>query len=161
RAQRSKPRRLGGDIMRRSRILGVGSYVPSRVVTNEDLRQFMDTSNDWIVERTGIQERHWVADGSEGPAGLGAEAAQRGVAAGGMQTKDIQMIILGTLSPQHEFPGTAVFVQRQLGLAGIPALDIRQQCTGFVYGLSIADQFIKTGMYDRILVIGTEVHSTG
>ena len=147
--------------MRRSRILGVGSYVPPRVVTNEDLRQWMDTSNDWIVERTGIHERHWVSDESEGPAELGVKAAERALAHAGLEKKDIQMIILGTLSPAHEFPGTAVFVQRQLGLAGIPALDIRQQCTGFIYGLSIADQFVKTGMYDRILVIGTEVHSTG
>jgi 3-oxoacyl-[acyl-carrier-protein] synthase-3 len=142
-------------------MLGVGSYVPSRVVTNEDLRQWMDTSNDWIVERTGIQERRWVADESEGPAELAVKAAERAIAAAGLEKKDIQMIVLGTLSPQHEFPGTAVFVQRQLGLGGIPALDIRQQCTGFIYGLSIADQFVKTGMYDRILVIGTEVHSTG
>jgi 3-oxoacyl-[acyl-carrier-protein] synthase III len=147
--------------MRRSRILGVGSYVPSRVVKNEDLRQWMDTSNDWILERTGIEERRWVSDDGEGPAELATKAAERALAAAALEAKDIQMIILGTLSPQHEFPGTAVFVQRQLGLAGIPALDIRQQCTGFVYGLSIADQFVKTGMYERILVIGTEVHSTG
>ena len=146
--------------MRRSRILGVGSYVPSRVIRNEDLRQWMDTSDEWIIERTGIRERRWVEPG-EGPAELGARAARRALEAAGLEPSDIQMIVLGTLSPHHEFPGTAVFVQRQLGLAGIPALDIRQQCTGFVYGLSIADQFIKTGMYDRILVIGTEVHSTG
>ena len=146
--------------MRRCRVLAVGSYLPSRVVKNDDLRQWMDTSNEWIVERTGIEERRWVEPG-QGPADLGTRAAERAIEAAGLTAKDIQMIILATLSPQHEFPGTGVFVQRQLGLTDIPALDIRQQCTGFVYGLSIADQYIKTGMYDRILVVGTEVHSTG
>ncbi|HJZ87789.1 MAG TPA: beta-ketoacyl-ACP synthase III [Polyangia bacterium] len=146
--------------MRRSRILGVGSYVPARVVKNDDLRQWMDTSNEWIIERTGIEERRWVEPG-EGPAELGTRATERALSAAGLAASDIQMIVLATLSPHHEFPGTAVFVQRQLGLSGIPALDIRQQCTGFIYGLSIADQYIKSGMYDRILVVGTEVHSTG
>jgi 3-oxoacyl-[acyl-carrier-protein] synthase-3 len=146
--------------MRRSRILGVGSYVPARVVTNDDLRQWMDTSNEWILERTGIAERHWVDEGA-GPAELATRASERALSAAGLTASDVQMIILATLSPQHEFPGTAVFVQRQLGLGGIAALDIRQQCTGFIYALSIADQYIKTGAYDRILVIGTEVHSTG
>jgi 3-oxoacyl-[acyl-carrier-protein] synthase-3 len=140
--------------------MGVGGCVPARVVTNDDLTRLMDTSNDWILERTGIQQRHWVEPG-EGPAELGTGAARKALAAAGLAPRDIQMIIVATLSPQHEFPGTAVFVQRQLELPGIAALDIRQQCTGFVYGLSIADQFIQTGMYDRILVIGAEVHSTG
>src|SRR5262249_56590253 len=146
--------------MRRSRILGVGSYVPARVVKNDDLRQWMDTSDEWIIERRGIEERRWVERG-EGPAELGTGATERALSAAGLAASDIQMIVLATLSPHHEFPGTAVFVQRQLGLSGIPALDIRQQCTGFIYGLSIADQYIKSGMYDRILLVATEVPSTG
>jgi 3-oxoacyl-[acyl-carrier-protein] synthase-3 len=145
---------------RRSRILGVGSHVPARVVTNDELSRLMDTSNEWIVERTGIKERRWVAPG-EGPAELGAAAARRALADAELTAADIQMIIVATLTPQHEFPGTGMFIQRQLERPGIATLDIRQQCTGFIYGLSIADQYIKTGMFDRILVIGTEVHSTG
>src|SRR5262245_12400745 len=131
--------------MRRSRILGVGSYVTARVVKNDDLRQWRGTSHEWSIERTGIEERRWVEPG-EGPAELGTRATERALSAAGLAASDIQMIVLATLSPHHEFPGTAVFVQRQLGLGGIPALDIRQQCTGFVYGLAIADQFVKTGM---------------
>ncbi len=149
--------------LRRSRIAGVGSYVPDWVVTNDDLRQWMDTSDEWIQERTGIRERHWVRPGSmTGSSDLGVEAARRALADAGMEAKDIQLVVFATLSPDHMFPGTGVFLQRKLGVpVGAAVLDIRQQCTGFVYGLSVADQFIKTGMYDRVLLIGAEVHSSG
>ena len=146
--------------LRRSRILGMGTCVPSRVVTNEDLSQYMDTSHEWIVERTGIEERRWVEEG-QGGAELAAEACKQAMAEAGVEAKDIDMLIYATLSPDHNFPGTGVFAQRLLGLREIAVLDIRQQCTGFVYALSIADQFIKTGMYNNVLVVGSEVHSTG
>ncbi len=130
---------------------------------NDDLRQWMETSDAWIQERTGIRERRWVKFGSGvASSDLGVEAAKRALADAGLEPKDVQMVIFATLSPDHEFPGTGVFLQRKLGVpVGAAVLDIRQQCTGFIYGLSIADQFVKTGMYDRVLVVGAEVHSTG
>ena len=149
--------------MRRSKIAGIGSYVPDRVITNEDLKQWMDTTDEWIQERTGIRERRWVPEnGGVGSSDLGAEAARRALADAGVEPKDVQMVVFATLSPDHVFPGTGCKMQPKLGIpVGAAVLDIRQQCTGFIYGLSIADQFIKTGMYDRILVVGAEVHSTG
>jgi 3-oxoacyl-[acyl-carrier-protein] synthase-3 len=147
---------------RRARILGLGTFVPDRVVTNNDLKQWMETSDEWIVERTGIKERRWV-DWSKGlgSSDLGAEAAKKAIASSGVPLEKIQMIIFATLSPDIEFPGTGVFLQRKLGLKPMPVLDIRQQCTGFVYGLSIAEQYIKNGAVDYVLVVGAEVHSTG
>lgn len=149
--------------LRRSRIAGLGSYVPDRVVRNDELRQWMDTSDEWIRERTGIVERRWVEVGKGiGSSDLGAEASRRALADAGLEPKDVQMVVFATLSPDHHFPGTGVFLQRKLGIpSGAAILDIRQQCTGFIYGLSVADQFVKTGMYDRVLVVGAEVHSTG
>lgn len=149
--------------LRRSRILGMGSYVPDRVVTNHDLSQWMETSHEWIVERTGIEERRWIPEDSGlTSAKMGAFASQKALEDAGVDRDDIDMLIYATLSPDHAFPGTGVFCQRELGFKKpIPCLDIRQQCTGFIYGLSIADQFIKTGMYNKILVIGAEIHSTG
>jgi 3-oxoacyl-[acyl-carrier-protein] synthase III len=146
----------------RSRILGIGMAVPSRIVTNDDLSKLMETSNEWIIERTGIEERRWVEPG-EGGAELGAKAAQEAIERAGIQAADIDLIIYATLSPDVNFPGTGVFVQRLLGIAGkgIPCLDIRQQCTGFIYGLSIADAYIRTGQFKHVLLIGSEVHSTG
>ena len=147
---------------RRSRILGIGSYVPPRVVTNADLTKWMETSDEWIVERTGIRERHWVEEGSGiGSSDLGVEAAKKALEAAELTPDKIQMVVFATLSPDHDFPGTGVFLQRKLGLKPMPVLDIRQQCTGFIYGLSIADQFVKSGMVDNVLVVGAEVHSTG
>jgi len=136
--------------------------VPSRVVTNHDLAKLMETSHEWIVERTGIEERHWVEPG-EGGAELGAKASKEAIERAGLKPDDIDMIIYATLSPDVNFPGTGVFVQRLLGLGSksIPCLDIRQQCTGFIYGMSIADAYIRTGQFKNILVIGSEVHSTG
>jgi len=153
----------GNHTLRRSRIAGIGSYVPERVVKNQEFSAWMDTSDEWIRERTGIVERRWVDEGQGvGSSDLGVEAARRALDDAGLRPADVQMVIFATLSPDHHFPGTGVFLQRKLGVpAGAAVLDIRQQCTGFVYGLSVADQFIRTGMYDRVLLVGAEVHSTG
>ena len=144
----------------RSRILGIGMSVPKKIVTNNDLAKVMETSHEWIVERTGIEQRHWVEPGETG-ASMGAEASKQAIAQAGLEPKDIDLIIYATLSPDFNFPGTGVFVQRALGMKEIPCLDIRQQCTGFIYGLSIADAYIRTGMFKNVLLIGSEVHSTG
>lgn len=136
--------------------------VPSRVVTNHDLAKMFETTHEWIVERTGIEERRWVEPG-EGGAELAARASKEAIERAGITAKDIDLIIYATLSPDVNFPGTAVFVQRLLGIADrhIPCLDIRQQCTGFIYGMSIADAYIRTGQFKHVLMIGSEVHSTG
>ena len=144
----------------RSRILGVGSHLPAKVVTNHDLAQLMETSHEWIVERSGIEERRYVEPG-EGGAELAAKASQQAMERAGVGPKDIDMLILATLSPDYNFPGTGVFVQRILGLREVPCYDIRQQCSGFIYALGMADAFIRAGLYKNILVIGAEVHSTG
>lgn len=146
----------------RSKILGVGSYLPPNVWTNSDLTKLMDTSDEWIVQRTGIQQRHWVdQDGEVTTSDLALAAAERALTAANVKKEEIEMIILATVSPDHEFPGTACFLQAKLGLPGIPALDVRQQCSGFIYGLSIADQFIRNGVYKKILLVGAEIHSKG
>jgi 3-oxoacyl-[acyl-carrier-protein] synthase-3 len=143
-----------------SRILGVGSYVPSNVWTNDDLSKLMDTSDEWIRQRTGIEQRHWVDQNSEtGASDLALEASLKALEAAKVKKEEIDLIIFATLSPDHDFPGSACFLQAKLGLPGIAALDIRQQCSGFIYGMSIADSFIKTGMYKKILLVGAEVHS--
>lgn len=145
-----------------SRILGVGGYVPSRVITNQDFKDKMgiDTSHEWIVERSGIEERRWVEPGDTGW-GMAANAAREALDKAGRPASDIDMIVYATLSPDHQFPGSGVFLQRELGLTTIPCIDIRQQCTGFIYGLAIADSFIRTGQYRTVLVVGSEIHSTG
>src|SRR5258706_10395183 len=147
-------------MMHRSRILGIGMYVPPRVVTNDELATKMETSNEWIIERTGIEQRRWV-DPGEGGAEMGAKASTEAIKRAGLEPKDIDLIVYATLSPDVMFPGTAVFVQRLLGMSEIPCLDIRQQCTGFIYALSIADAYIRSGIFKNVLVIGSEVHSTG
>jgi 3-oxoacyl-[acyl-carrier-protein] synthase-3 len=144
----------------RSRITGLGTYLPPRVVTNDDLAGMMDTSDEWIVQRTGIRERRWV-EGTTSTSDLAVEAAQRALDSAGMAAEELDMIFLATLSPDHFFPGSAVFLQTKLGLAGIPAIDVRQQCTGFIYAMSMADQYIRTGAARKILVVGSEVHSKG
>ena len=144
----------------RSRILGVGGYVPSNVVTNHDLEKMMDTTHQWIVERTGIEERRWVTPEESG-ASMAAAAGREALSKAGLEPGDIDMIVYATLSPDNTFPGTGVFLQRELGLKSIPCVDIRQQCTGFIYGLAIADSFIRTGQYKTILLVGSEIHSTG
>ncbi|MCP2519404.1 ketoacyl-ACP synthase III [SCandidatus Aminicenantes bacterium Aminicenantia_JdfR_composite] len=145
--------------MKRTVILGTGHYVPPKVVTNFDLEKMMDTSNEWIVQRTGIRERHFVEPGI-GSSDLAYEASIRAIEDAGIDKSEIDFIILATLSPDHYFPGVGVILQAKLGLAGIGALDVRNQCTGFIYALSVADQYIKTGMYKRILVVGAEVQSS-
>lgn len=142
-----------------SKIIGVGSYVPPKVFTNHDLEKMMDTSDEWIVQRTGIQQRHWVE--GQSTSDLALEASKIAIEDAGLKTEDIDMIIFATLSPDHDFPGSGVFLGDKLGLNGIPALDIRQQCSGFLYGLSTANNFIKSGQYKNILLVGAEVHSTG
>jgi 3-oxoacyl-[acyl-carrier-protein] synthase-3 len=148
--------------MKSTRILGTGSFVPPKVWKNDDLRSLMDTSDEWIQQRTGIKERHWVDINTPiCSSDLGVEAAKLALTNAKVDKSEIDMIILATLSPDHEFPGTACFFQGKMEMSGIPALDVRQQCSGFLYGLSIADQFIKTGMYKKILLVGAEVHSKG
>jgi len=146
--------------MRGSRISGMGHYVPERVVTNHDLAKIIDTSDEWIVQRTGIEERRWV-EGNVGSSDLAFEAAKDALEDAGIAAKELDMIIFATLSPDVNFPGSSCILQKKLNIPGVATLDIRNQCTGFVYGLSIADQFIKTGMMDNILVVGAEVHSSG
>lgn len=143
-----------------SRILGVGSYVPARTWKNDDISSMMDTSDEWIRQRTGIEERRWVdLESTTTTSDLALEATRKALDAAKVKKEELDMIILGTLSPDHEFPGTACFLQAKLGVPGIAALDIRQQCSGFIYGMSIADQFIRTGAKKRVLVVGAEVHS--
>jgi 3-oxoacyl-[acyl-carrier-protein] synthase-3 len=148
--------------MYQSRIIGQGFYVPERVVTNDDLSKIMDTSDEWIQERTGIQQRRWIEKGSgETAATMGAEAARRAIAKAGLTKDDIDFIIFATLSPDYYFPGGGVQLQHMLEMNTVGALDVRNQCSGFVYALSVADQYIKTGMYENILVVGAEYHSNG
>lgn len=145
-----------------SKIAGIGHYVPENVVTNDDLSKVMDTNDEWITERTGIKERRWI-DPKTGdtPSTMGTKAARVAIERAGLTPDDIDFIIFATLSPDYYFPGPGVMVQDQLGIKEIGALDVRNQCSGFIYSLSIADQFIKTGMYKNVLVIGAENHSGG
>jgi 3-oxoacyl-[acyl-carrier-protein] synthase-3 len=140
--------------------LGTGFYVPERVVSNQELSLSMDTSDDWIVERTGIKERRWVSEDDTGT-GMALSASVDALEQAGMEADQVDAIVLATLSPDHFFPGTGVFLQRELGLVGVPALDIRTQCTGFLYGLSVADAWIKSGQYRTVLLVGVEIQSTG
>ena len=139
---------------------GTGFYVPDRVVTNEELTRYMDTSDEWIVERTGIHERRWITEGMSG-AEMARRASEMALTDAGAETGDVEAIVLGTISPDVFFPGTGVFLQRELGLEGVPALDVRAQCSGFIYGLSVADAWIRAGQYRTILLVGVEIHSTG
>ena len=148
--------------MYNTKITGLGFYVPDNIVTNDDLSKIMDTNDEWIQERTGIRQRHWIKEGSnETSATMGAKAAKIAIERAGMNKDDIDFIIFATLSPDYYFPGCGVQIQDMLDMRTIGALDIRNQCSGFVYALSTADQFIKTGMYKNILVIGSEYHSNG
>jgi 3-oxoacyl-[acyl-carrier-protein] synthase III len=146
--------------MRRSRFLGTGLAVPDRVVTNDELSQLMDTSDEWIRTRTGIQERRWVREGETGAA-LALAATERALEAASLAPRDIDAIVYATSTPDHFAPGNGVFLQRLLGIGTIPAMDIRTQCSGFVYALSVADAWVRVGQYERVLVVGAEVQSTG
>ena len=144
-----------------SKIAGIGMYVPANVVTNNDLTKYMETNDEWIQERTGIKERRYARRTEETTTTMGVEAAKIAIERAGITAQDIDFIIFATLSPDYYFPGCGVLVQRAMKMKEIGALDVRNQCSGFVYAISIADQFIKTGMYKNILVIGSEKHSFG
>jgi 3-oxoacyl-[acyl-carrier-protein] synthase-3 len=148
--------------MYNSKIIGLGYYVPENVVSNDDLKEFMETSDEWIQERTGIKERRWIDPKSEDTtAVMGAKAARIAIERAGLTKDEIDFIVFATLSPDMYFPGCGVQVQDMLEMPTIGALDVRNQCSGFIYAMSVADQFIKTGMYKNILVIGAENHSGG
>jgi 3-oxoacyl-[acyl-carrier-protein] synthase-3 len=149
--------------MASSYIRGIGFYVPENIVTNEDLTRYMNTSDEWIQERTGIRERRYCTKQKETTSILGTHASEKALSHAGMKAEELDLIIFATLSPDYYFPGCGVLLQRQLGITKteIPALDIRNQCSGFVYGLSIADAYIRSGMYKNILLVGAETHSMG
>jgi len=144
-----------------SKIVGIGMYVPQQVVTNNDLLKYMDTSDEWIQERTGIKERRYAHRTDETTTTMGVEAARIAIERAGITPDDIDFIIFATICPDYYFPGCGVLLQRAMKMKEIGALDVRNQCSGFLYALSVGDQFIKTGMYKNILVVGAEKHSFG
>jgi 3-oxoacyl-[acyl-carrier-protein] synthase-3 len=146
--------------MPRAAFVALGTHVPDRVVTNEELTRLMETSDAWIQERTGIRERRWVREGTEN-SDLALAATRQALDRAGWKPTDIEAIVYASLSPDHMFPGDGCFLNAKLGIPGLPAIDIRNQCTGFIYGLAVADAWIRTGMYRRILLVGSEIHSTG
>jgi 3-oxoacyl-[acyl-carrier-protein] synthase-3 len=139
--------------------IATGFHVPERVVTNQELTEYWDTSDEWIRERSGIETRRWVERGGETASDLALEAVRKALAQADMDATDLDCIVYATLSPEHYFPGGGVFLQRKLGVTGIPALDVRNQCSGFLYGLSVADAWVRTGQYRRVLLVGAEVQS--
>ena len=145
----------------RAAILGSGHYVPTRVVTNDELGKLMPTSDDWIVQRTGIRERRYIERTGIGASDLALPAAKMALEQAGRDVKDVDAVIFATLSPDVYFPGSACLLTHKMGLPGVPALDVRNQCSGFLYSLSIADAWIRGGVYRNVLVVGSEVHSTG
>ena len=146
--------------MNKTKISGIGYYVPERVVTNKDLEEFMDTSDEWIVTRTGIHERRWI-DSKIGTSDLAVKATEKALDMAKISAKEIDLIIFATLTSDYHFPGSAVQIQDKMGMNTIGAFDIKAACSAFVYGLSIGDQYIKTGQADNVLVIGAEIQSTG
>ncbi|HLV51708.1 MAG TPA: beta-ketoacyl-ACP synthase III [Flavobacterium sp.] len=147
--------------MYHSKITGLGFYVPENIVTNDDLAKVMDTNDEWIQERTGIKERRHVVLEEDSTSGMALKASKIAIERAEIDKNDIDFIIFATLSPDYYFPGPGVTLQKELGIKTVGALDIRNQCSGFIYALSVADQFIKTGMYKNILVVGSEIHSKG
>jgi len=148
--------------MKRTIIKGTGRYLPPRLVTNEDLSRWMDTSNEWILQRTGIEQRYWIPEsGGVGVSDLGLEASKIAMDRAGWVPGEIDLIIFATLSPDLFFPGSGCLLAHKLGLDTTPALDIRQQCTGFLYGMATADAYIRSSLAKRVLLVGAEVHSTG
>jgi 3-oxoacyl-[acyl-carrier-protein] synthase-3 len=146
--------------MPRAAVVALGTAVPDRVVANADLVKLMDTSDEWIQQRTGIKERRWVVEG-EGVADLAERAARRALAKAGWQPSDVEAIVIASIQSDHMFPGDGCYLQARLGLPGIPALDLRCACSGFLYGLSVANAWIQSGQYRRVLLVGAEVQSTG
>jgi 3-oxoacyl-[acyl-carrier-protein] synthase-3 len=148
------------QVLRKVRITGTGMYVPPRVVKNTDLAQLMDTTDEWIRQRTGIEERHH-ADPGTGPSDLALESSTRALEAAGLEAAQLDAIVVASLSPEHDFPGISAFLQHKLGIATCPALDVRAQCTGFLYALQVGQLYVASGIHDRVLVCGAELHSTG
>jgi 3-oxoacyl-[acyl-carrier-protein] synthase-3 len=146
--------------MPRAAFAALGTYVPDRVVTNEELTRYMDTSDAWIRERTGIEERRWVREGTTN-SDMALAATNQALERAGWKAADIEAIIYCSLSPDHMFPGDGCYLNAKLGIPGVPAIDIRNQCSGFLYGLSVAEAWIRGGVYRRVLLVGSEVHSTG
>ncbi|HEU0110287.1 MAG TPA: beta-ketoacyl-ACP synthase III [Flavisolibacter sp.] len=147
--------------MLRSFIAGMGLYVPETIITNQHLTRYMDTSDEWIQERTGIRERRYAHRTKETTTTMAVEASRIAIERAGLTPQEIDFIVFATLSPDYYFPGCGVLLQRAMAMKEIGALDVRNQCSGFIYALSVADQFIKTGMYKNILVVGSEKHSFG
>ena len=145
--------------MNLSRIAGVGHYVPENIVTNDDLSKLMPTSDEWITERTGIKERRYFTEGKDTVASMGANASRMALQRAGIDVSEVELIVFATTTSEYYFPGSGVLLQRELGLPGIPAMDIKMQCSGFIYALSVADQFVKSGMYKTALVVGSEIQS--
>ncbi len=146
--------------MKNSVIKGIGHYVPEKIVTNKDLEKIMNTTNEWIVERTGIEERRWFNPEVDTVANMATKASKMAIERAGIDVKDIEFIVFANITPDYFFPGSGVLLQRELGLGGIGALDIRNACSGFIYGLSVADKFIKTGTFKTILLVGAEIQSS-
>lgn len=144
----------------RSKIVGTGMCVPDQVITNDDLAKRMDTSDEWIRQRTGIAERRWITEG-ETPASLGRKAIDQALEQANLEVGDIDCLLLATLSSQHDFPGTSFFVHEALDMGEVPCFDLRAQCSGFLFALNIADGLIISGKFNRVIVMGCEVHSTG
>ncbi len=150
-----------GSDMTKTAFLGLGHYVPTKVVTNDDLAKMFDTSDEWIQQRSGIKERRYIERSGIGVSDLAVPAVKMACENAGIEVSDIDAIIFATLSADHEFPGSGCFLNHKLELGGVPALDVRNQCSGFLYGLQVADAWVKCGMYQRIALVGAEVHSTG
>ncbi|OLC04711.1 MAG: 3-oxoacyl-ACP synthase [Gemmatimonadetes bacterium 13_1_40CM_4_69_8] len=146
--------------MPRTEFIATAFHVPDRIVTNDELSRMMDTSDEWITQRSGIRTRHWVSDGETG-ATLARAATLKALARASLKPSDLDCIVYCTCTPDHFEPGNGVFLERELGLTDIPAIDVRNQCSGFIYGLSVADAWIRTGQYRRVLLVGAEVHSRG
>lgn len=148
--------------MKSSKIAGMGFYVPEKVVTNQDLTAFVNTTDEWIVERTGVRQRHYFdPEKGETNFGFAVKASEIALQRAGLTAQDIDLIVYATLSPDYYFPGSGVLLQRAMDFRNIAAIDLRAQCSGFIYALSVGDQFIKTGMYKHVLVVGAEIHSSG
>jgi 3-oxoacyl-[acyl-carrier-protein] synthase-3 len=146
---------------KRSAILGAGHYLPTKVVTNDDLAKLLPTTDDWVVQRTGIRERRFIEHDGIGASDLALPACAMALEQAGREAKDVDAILFATLSPDVNFPGSGCFLGHKMGLPGVPALDVRNQCSGFLYSLSVADAWVRAGVYKTILVVGAEVHSTG
>jgi len=147
-------------MMKKSRILGAGHYVPERIVTNEELSKMMNTTDEWIVERTGIHERRWFTPGVDTVTNMSAKASRMALERAGIEPKEIDLIVFATITSDYFLPGNGVLLQRELGVGSIGAIEIKNACSGFIYAISVADQFIRSGMYKKILVIGAEIQSS-